>query len=254
MDKYTDKVQEILNESITLAYRNSNSEISVWHLLHSALSVSGTLIGRIFSELDIDSLKLLGAVKTKVTGLPTVSNHADPRLSSQSNTLLRLASSIAKELGDEYVSAEHLWLAFFEVSDTKELLSQFGLTKTKSESIIKTIGQSYKIVFVGTDMDYQRFINKMEVWCNKPIVILNDMRKTLGVLNNASFIIANDTGPAHMAAHLGVSGVVLFGYHTTPKKVSIETDKFKAISVNDLSNLTVEKVYSEIKEKIELIN
>ena len=75
-----------------------------------------------------------------------------------------------------------------------------------------------------------------------------------GLIKKASFIIANDTGPAHMAAHLGASGIVLFGYHTTPKKVSIETDKFKAISVNDLSNLTVEKVYSEIKEKIELIN
>ena len=75
-----------------------------------------------------------------------------------------------------------------------------------------------------------------------------------GLIKKASFIIANDTGPAHMAAHLGASGIVLFGYHTTPKKVSIETDKFKAISVNDLNNLTVEKVYSEIKEKIELIN
>ena len=159
MDKYTDKVQEILNESITLAYRNSNSEISVWHLLHSALSVSGTLIGRIFSELDIDSLKLLGAVKTKVTGLPTVSNHADPRLSSQSNTLLRLASSIAKELGDEYVSAEHLWLAFFEVSDTKELLSQFGLTKTKSESIIKTIKGNMKITTSNPEAT-QEVLNK----------------------------------------------------------------------------------------------
>jgi len=75
-----------------------------------------------------------------------------------------------------------------------------------------------------------------------------------GLIKSASFIIANDTGPAHMAAHLGASGIVLFGHHTTPKKVSIETDKFRAISVNDLSNLTVEKVYSEIKEKIELIN
>ena len=75
-----------------------------------------------------------------------------------------------------------------------------------------------------------------------------------GLIKKASFIIANDTGPAHMAAHLGASGVVLFGYHTTPKKVSIETNKFRAISVDDLNNLTVEKVYSEIKDKIELIN
>ena len=75
-----------------------------------------------------------------------------------------------------------------------------------------------------------------------------------GLISKASYVIANDTGPAHMTAHLGRKGVVLFGYHTTAKKVSIETDKFKAISVDDLKNLTAEKVYLKIKDQLELIN
>ena len=75
-----------------------------------------------------------------------------------------------------------------------------------------------------------------------------------GLISKSSFVIANDTGPAHMAAHLGKMGVVLFGHHTTPKKVSIETDKFKAIISDKLENLTAEKVYQEIEEKIKLIN
>ena len=75
-----------------------------------------------------------------------------------------------------------------------------------------------------------------------------------GLINKASYVIANDTGPAHMTAHLGQSGIVLFGYHTTAKKVSIETDKFKAITVDNLKHLTAEKVYSEIKRELELIN
>ena len=78
------------------------------------------------------------------------------------------------------------------------------------KSMIKTIGQSYKIVFVGADVDYQRFINKMEAWCDKPIVILNDMRKTLGALNNASFIITNDTGMYHASCALSVRTFVLW--------------------------------------------
>ena len=57
-----------------------------------------------------------------------------------------------------------------------------------------------------------------------------------------------------MSAHLGKMGTVLFGYHTTAKKVSIETDKFRAISVDDLNSLSAEKVYSEIQDKLELIN
>ena len=75
-----------------------------------------------------------------------------------------------------------------------------------------------------------------------------------GLILKASYVVANDTGPAHMTAHLGKSGVVLFGYHTTAKKVSIETEKFKAITVDDLNDLTAEKVYLEIKDKLELIN
>ena len=48
-------------------------------------------------------------------------------------------------------------------------------------------------------------------------------------------MIANDTGPAHMAAHLGAKGITLFGSHTTAHKVSIERKDFKPIQVNDLS-------------------
>ena len=75
-----------------------------------------------------------------------------------------------------------------------------------------------------------------------------------GLISKASYVVANDTGPAHMTAHLGQSGVALFGHHTTAKKVSIETEKFKAITVDDLNDLTAEKVYLEIKDKLELIN
>ena len=101
------------------------------------------------------------------------------------------------------------------------------------------------------EIEQAKNINAISITNNNKALSIMELA---GLIKKASFIIANDTGPAHMAAHLGASGIVLFGYHTTPKKVSIETDKFKAISVNDLNNLTVEKVYSEIKEKIELIN
>jgi len=85
---------------------------------------------------------------------------------------------------------------------------------------------------------------------NKPLNIM----ELAGLILKASYVIANDTGPAHMTAHLGQKGVVLFGYHTTPKKVSIETEKFKAIVTDDLNKLTAENVYLEIKDKLELIN
>ena len=82
---------------------------------------------------------------------------------------------------------------------------------------------------------------------------LNHM-ELAGLISKSSYVIANDTGPAHMTAHLGKMGLVLFGYHTTAKKVSIETDNFKAISAERLMHLKAEKVYSEIKEKLHSID
>ena len=62
----------------------------------------------------------------------------------------------------------------------------------------------------------------------------------------STFVVANDTGPAHMAAHLGAKGLTLFGSHTTAYKVSIERDNFKAIQVNELTKLSPEKVFDKI--------
>ena len=66
------------------------------------------------------------------------------------------------------------------------------------------------------------------------------------LIKESSFVVANDTGPAHMAAHLGAKGVTLFGSHTTAYKVSIERENFKAVQVGDLNKLSPEKVFEKI--------
>ena len=73
-----------------------------------------------------------------------------------------------------------------------------------------------------------------------------DISQLSSLIKDSSFVIANDTGPAHMAAHLGAKGLTLFGSHTTAYKVSIERENFKAIQVNDLNNLSAEKVYDRL--------
>ena len=89
---------------------------------------------------------------------------------------------------------------------------------------------------------------------NAKIIIKNnepiDIKMLISLINDAKFIISNDTGPAHIASHLNKKGLVLFGSHTSPKKVSIENTDFKAISVNDLSELSVDKVIDEIKKRL----
>ena len=77
-----------------------------------------------------------------------------------------------------------------------------------------------------------------------------NIKMLISLIDNAKFIISNDTGPAHIASHLDKKGLVLFGSHTSAKKVSIESTNFKAISVNDLSNLDTDTVITEIKKNL----
>ena len=81
---------------------------------------------------------------------------------------------------------------------------------------------------------------------NEPI----NIKKLVSLINRAKFIITNDTGPAHIASHLDKKGLVLFGSHTSAKKVSIENFNFKAISVKNLNDLDVDTVFNQVKLKL----
>ncbi len=77
-----------------------------------------------------------------------------------------------------------------------------------------------------------------------------DISQLSSLIKNSSFVVANDTGPAHIAAHIGAKGLALFGAHTTANKVSIETENFKAIQVSDLSKLSAGKVFERLKSSL----
>ena len=119
--------------------------------------------------------------------------------------------------------------------------------------IIKSKHTNFEIVIAPSpnEIEEAKEIDAVTITNNKKALNIMELA---GLIKKSSFVISNDTGPAHMAAHLGVEGIVLFGHHTTPEKVSIETDKFKTITVENLNNLSIENVYSKVKSKLELIN
>jgi ADP-heptose:LPS heptosyltransferase len=118
--------------------------------------------------------------------------------------------------------------------------------------IIKSKHTDFEIVIAPgpNEMEDAKKINATLITNDKKALNIMELA---GLIKKSSFVVANDTGPAHMVAHLGKNGIVLFGHHTTPQKVSIETDKFKALTADKLKNLSAESVYSEIKSKLELI-
>ena len=86
-------------------------------------------------------------------------------------------------------------------------------------------------------------------------IILNkglplNINELISLINSSSYIVSNDTGPAHICAHLNKRGVVLFGSHTTPEKVSMQSQNFKSLRADNLKNLNVADVYEKIKENL----
>jgi ADP-heptose:LPS heptosyltransferase len=113
------------------------------------------------------------------------------------------------------------------------------------ELIKKKYNDKYKVVVAPgpTEINETKNINAISILDNEKVL---DISQLSSLIKDSSFVVANDTGPAHIAAHLSVKGLTLFGKHTTAFKVSIEREKFKVIQVDDLNKLSAEKVFERI--------
>ena len=111
--------------------------------------------------------------------------------------------------------------------------------------IVNKFGDEYKVVTApGPDeINEAKNINALALLDNGKALNISQLTN---LIKDSSFIVANDTGPAHIAAHVEAKGLTLFGKHTTAYKVSIERENFKAIQVSDLNNLGAEKVFERL--------
>ena len=108
-------------------------------------------------------------------------------------------------------------------------------------------GQQFKVVIAPgpSEIKNSKEINATCVLNNEKAL---DISELSSLIKESSFVIANDTGPAHMAAHLNAKGLTLFGSHTTARKVSIERENFKAIQVSELNKLSSNKVFEKLEK------
>ena len=115
--------------------------------------------------------------------------------------------------------------------------------------ILKKFDNQYQIVIAPGPNEISEAKGIKALCILKNLKALN-ISELASLIKNSSFVVSNDTGPAHMSAHLGVRGITLFGSHTTAYKVSIERENFKPIQVNDLNKLSAERVFDKILKMI----
>jgi ADP-heptose:LPS heptosyltransferase len=160
------------------------------------------------------------------------------------NIDLKWATSDISRLLKQYTNNEYILL--FPFCSEKHKKKKWPHFKELISKLKKDYKNYYPILLAPGPKEIEEaneLNGKVVLDDNLPVTI-----KTLvSLINNAKFIIANDTGPAHIASHLDKKGLVLFGSHTTAKKVSIENFNFKALSVKNLKDLEVDTVLSKVK-------
>ncbi len=117
------------------------------------------------------------------------------------------------------------------------------------ELIKSKFNNKFKVVVAPgpSEINEAKDINALSILDGEKIL---DISQLSSLIKDSSFVVANDTGPAHIAAHLEVKGLTLFGKHTTAFKVSIDRENFKAIQVDNLNKLSVEKVFERLSKNL----
>ena len=230
------KVYDLQNSSRTNFYKKilfPQSNFNVW-------SSSETTIPKDKSKEEFDKNPVLDrfAHQLKISGLKT--HHTlKPDFSWSCENISKLKSEFNL---DKYI----LLFPFCSPHLTQK---KWPYYKELIDLIKINLNDTYKIIVAPgpNEIEQAKQINADCILDNgKPI----NISQLSSLIKESSFVVANDTGPAHMAAHLNAKGISLFGPHTTAFKVSIERENFKAIQVNDLNKLSAEKVFERIKKKI----
>ena len=226
------KVYDLQNSSRTTFYKNilsPKSKFDTW-------SSSGTTIPNNTSKEEFDKRPVLNRFEhqLKTSGLDTY-NTMKPNF----NWACTNIDNIMKK----YDLKEYIVL--FPFCSAHLYIKKWPYFNELIKLIKNRYNDKYKIVVAPgpSEINYTKDVNAISILDNEKIL---DISQLSSLIKNSSFVVANDTGPAHITAHLNSKGITLFGKHTTALKVSIERDNFKAIQVDDLNKLSAEKVLEKI--------
>jgi ADP-heptose:LPS heptosyltransferase len=227
-----EKIYDLQNSSRTSFYKNilfPKSKCDIW-------SSSETTLPTNISKLEFDKNSVLDRFdhQLKTSGLNT-KNTLKPDFSW---ACTNIDSVINKYNLKEYI-------VLFPFCSEHLKIKKWPYYNELIELIKNKYNDRYKIVVApgSSEIKYTKNINAISLLDNENAL---DVSQLSSLIKGSSFVIANDTGPAHMAAHLNAKGITLFGKHTTAFKVSIERENFKAIQVEDLNKLSADKVFKRI--------
>ena len=228
------KVFDLQNSNRTKFYKRFIIKNVEWSSTETALEP-----GQRKSDFDKDPVLDRLEIQLKKSGIET---------EFTKNIDLNWAVENTSHLVKKYTNREYILL--FPFCSPKLKNKKWPYYKELIQKLKQEFKNKYSVLLApGPDeIEEANELNAKVVLDNNEYVTLKTL---VSLINNAKLIIANDTGPAHIASHLDKKGLVLFGSHTSAKKVSIENFNFKAISVKNLNDLDVNTVLNEAKAKLD---
>lgn len=134
--KFTQRSLEAVQNAQNLAIENQNAQIEGEHLLLALLEQEDSLIEELMKKINANE-NLKSDLKDKINKMARVSGAARPNdgiyVSQNVDLTLTDSEKIAKKMGDEYVSVEHIMLALYDNASKEitELLKKYNLGKDK---------------------------------------------------------------------------------------------------------------------------
>ncbi len=156
MDKYTHKSLEVVEKAKEKALEYDNQELTQMHLLAGLLEIDDSLIAKIFEKMGVNVTSAVNAVEDKLARLPKVSGGNMYAGNNFSKALIQ-AEKEAKQMGDTYVSVEHLFLGMVDKadSDIKELLKGWGVSRNAFLKELAEIRGNHKVDSDDPESSYE---------------------------------------------------------------------------------------------------
>ena len=156
MDKYTRKSLEVVEKAKEKALEYDNQELTQMHLLAGLLEIDDSLIAKIFEKMGVNVTGAVNAVEEKLARLPKVSGGNMYAGNNFSKALIQ-AEKEAKQMGDTYVSVEHLFLGMVDKadSDVKELLKGWGVSRNAFLKELAEIRGNHKVDSDDPESSYE---------------------------------------------------------------------------------------------------
>ncbi|WHE88466.1 ATP-dependent chaperone ClpB [Lachnoanaerobaculum gingivalis] len=155
ISKFTQKSIEAVQNMEKVAATHGNQQIEQIHLLASLLDIDGSLIVNLIKKMGINENEFRNEVESAIEKLPKVSG-GNPYISNDLNKVLITSEDVAKSMGDEYVSVEHIFLNLLENSSSNvaQIFRMYGINKNKFLQVLSEVRGNQRVVSDNPEATY----------------------------------------------------------------------------------------------------